>query len=113
MKKYMLSTLSLLVSLMILMSSITFAGPTPIGKDKYAHASVSGVIEYGMNVNKPFCNWTPLERALFNVTVIGGGKEWYDHNHPNAHSADWNDIAADAVGAFGTEGCIWLIHKRF
>ena len=35
MKKYMLSTLSLLVSLMILMSSITFAGPTPIGKDKY------------------------------------------------------------------------------
>ena len=87
MKKYMLSTLSLLVSLMILMSSITFAGPTPIGKDKYAHASLSGVIEYGMNLNKPFCNWTPLERALFNVTVIGGRKEWYDRSSFNSYES--------------------------
>ena len=28
-------------SLMILMSSITFADHTPIGKEKYAHASLS------------------------------------------------------------------------
>ena len=25
----------------------------------------------------------------------------------------WEDIAADAVGAFGAEGTLWIVHKNF
>lgn len=40
-------------------------------------------------------------------------KSWYDSRHPDRHSADWGDIAADAVGAVSAEGVVWLIHKEW
>ena len=45
--------------------------------------------------------------------LVGGGKEWYDARHPENHTAEWGDVAADAVGAFGAEGTIWIVHKSF
>ena len=57
-------------------------------------------LEYTLKDAKPFCKWKPWQRALFVTGVIGGAKEWYDSRHPSKHSADWGDIAADAVGAF-------------
>jgi hypothetical protein len=51
--------------------------------------------------------------VAFNVGVIGGGKELYDHKHPDRHSADWGDIAADAVGAVSAEGVVWLYRKEW
>ena len=46
-------------------------------------------------------------------SVIGGGKEWYDSRHPNNHSAEWGDIAADAIGAVSAEGVVWVVHKTW
>ena len=84
-----------------------------IQRDKYTHAGVCYAIEYTLKDCKPFSRWKPWQRALFTTVVIGGGKEWYDARHPNRHSADWGDIAADAVGAFGAEGVVWLVHKTW
>lgn len=47
------------------------------------------------------------------MAVIGGAKELYDHRNPNSHTAEWGDIGADAIGAFGAEGMVWLVHKSF
>lgn len=84
-----------------------------ITRDKYTHAGVCYALEYTLKDAKPFCKWKPWQRALFTTVVIGGGKEWYDSRHPDRHSADLGDIAADAVGAFGAEGTIWIVHKSF
>ena len=81
--------------------------------DKYDHASACYGIEMTLAQAKPFNKWKPWQRALFTTAVIGGGKEWYDHNHPDSHTASWDDIAADAVGAFGAEGTLWIVHKNF
>lgn len=32
------------------------------------------------------------------VVLIGLGKEIYDYLHPESHTADWKDFAADLVG---------------
>ena len=84
-----------------------------IQRDKYTHAGVCYAIEYTLKDAKPFNKWRPWQRALFVTGVIGGGKEWYDARHPQSHSADWGDIAADAVGAMSAEGMIWLVHKTW
>lgn len=81
--------------------------------DKAAHVGASAAVGVFMAKNKPFCKWKPWQRVLANVTVVGGGKELYDHKHPSKHSAEWGDIAADAVGAIGAEGTVWLIHKTW
>ena len=62
---------------------------------------------------KPFKKWKPWQRMLFTVGVIGGAKEWYDSRHSSNHSAEWGDIAADAVGTAAGEGYIWLVHKEW
>lgn len=84
-----------------------------ITRDKYVHAGTCYAIETTLAQAKPFNKWKPWQRVLFTTVVIGGGKEWYDHNHPDSHTADWGDIAADAVGAATGEGVIWLVHKEF
>lgn len=81
--------------------------------DKTLHISASAVTETILAHNKPFCTWNPWQRSLFNVLVIGGGKEWYDSRHPNNHSAEWGDIAADAIGAVSSEGVVWVVHKTW
>ena len=81
--------------------------------DKTLHISASAVTETVLAHNKPFCTWKPWQRSLFNVLIIGGGKEWYDSRHPNNHSAEWGDIAADAVGAVSAEGVVWVVHKTW
>lgn len=86
---------------------------SPIGSDKYTHAAVCYAIEYTLHDIKPFSKWKPWQRALFTTAVIGGGKELYDSRHPDRHSAEWGDIAADAVGAASAEGVVWLIHKEW
>ena len=83
------------------------------GIDKPLHTSASAVAETVLVHNKPFCKWKPWQRSLFNVVIIGGGKEWYDSRHPNNHSAEWGDIVADAVGAVSAEGVVWLYHKEW
>ena len=84
-----------------------------ITHDKYDHASACYGIELTLSECKPFKSWKPWQRALFTTAVIGGGKEWYDARHPEHHTAEWGDIAADACGAFGAEGTLWLVHKSF
>lgn len=78
--------------------------------DKTMHTGASYAIGVAIAQNKPFCKWKPWQRTLFNVAVIGGGKEWYDSRH-KGHSADWGDIKADFVGAVSTEGVMWVAHK--
>lgn len=84
-----------------------------VTRDKYEHVGACYAIEMTLSQAKPFNKWKPWQRALFTVGVIGGGKEWYDSHHPDAHTAEWGDIAADAVGATTGEGTLWLIHKSF
>ena len=81
--------------------------------DKTLHISASAVTETILAHNKPFCTWKPWQRSLFNAAVIGGGKEWYDSRHPNNHSAEWGDIAADVIGAVSAEGVVWIVHKTW
>lgn len=86
---------------------------TGIDKDKAQHIGACYAAELTLREMKPFNRWKPWQRALFVTGVIGGAKELYDARHPQSHSADWGDIAADAVGAFGAEGMIWLVHKTW
>lgn len=102
-----------LPTLLLVLLLLTTPASAKIQRDKYIHAGVCYAIEYTLKDVKPFSKWKPWQRALFTTAVIGGGKEWYDHNHPSKHSADWGDIAADAVGAFGAEGVMWIVHKSF
>ena len=80
--------------------------------DKALHTSVSAVTETALAHNKPFCKWKAWQRSLLNVSVIGGGKEWYDSKH-GGHSAEWGDIAADVIGAVSAEGVVWVVHKTW
>jgi uncharacterized protein YfiM (DUF2279 family) len=91
--------------------SFCYAGGIP--QDKAQHIGACYAAELTLREVKPFNRWKPWQRALFVTGVIGGGKEWYDSRHPDKHSADWGDIAADATGALGAEGMMWLIHKSF
>lgn len=84
-----------------------------IHHDKAQHIGASYAAELTLREMKPFSKWKPWQRVLFTTVVIGGAKEWYDHNHPSAHSAEWGDIAADAIGAAGAEGTVWLLHKTW
>lgn len=81
--------------------------------DKYDHASACYGIELTLSQTKLFSKWKPWQRALFTTALIGGGKEWYDARHPDKHTAEWGDVAADAVGAFGAEGTLWIVHKTW
>ena len=103
--------LSGFLACMFVVPSIAFAGS--IGRDKYEHIGACYAVELTLREMKPFNKWKPWQRALFTTVVIGGAKEWYDHNHSDRHSAEWGDIAADAIGAFGAEGTIWLLHKTW
>ena len=107
MRKLAIITAALLILLSMPVSAKT------ITHDKYDHASACYGIELTLSECKPFAKWKPWQRALFTTAVIGGGKEWYDHVHPEHHTAEWGDIAADAVGAFGAEGTLWLVHKTW
>jgi uncharacterized protein YfiM (DUF2279 family) len=84
-----------------------------VHKDKAQHIGVCYATELVLAEVKPFKKWKPWQRILFTTIVIGGGKEWYDSRHPDHHSAEWGDVAADFVGAASAEGTIWLIHKSF
>ena len=68
-----------------------------IGKDKILHFACSFAIELVLAVVLP--SWLPWMRAALNVILIGGGKELYDKQHPDKHTADWLDLAADFIGA--------------
>ena len=84
-----------------------------IGHDKYDHAVACYGVEYTLSECKPFKKWKRWQRALFTTAVIGCGKERYDALHPDKHTAEWGGVAADAGGAFGAEGTIWLVHKTW
>ena len=102
------------VMLMIgLFTTPAFCSAGGIDRDKQMHIGASAAVEVFMAHNKPFNSWAPWQRSLFNVVVIGGAKELYDSRHPDRHSADWGDIGADAIGAFGAEGMIWLVHTTW
>jgi len=104
----------LAVMLMIgLFTTPAFCSAGGIDRDKQMHIGASAAVEVFMAHNKPFNSWAPWQRSLFNVVVIGGAKELYDSRHPDRHSADWGDIGADAIGAFGAEGMIWLVHTTW
>ena len=84
-----------------------------VHKDKAQHIGACYAAELTLREMKPFCKWKPWQRVLFTTAVIGGAKEWYDHKHPSNHSAEWGDIAADAIGAVMAEGTVWLVHKTW
>lgn len=86
------------------------ASAQSISQDKVQHFGAGVAIDSAEKVIFP--NWTPFERFL-GVAAIAGGKEWYDHNHSDRHSAEWKDFAATCLGGLAGEGCIWLIHKTW
>lgn len=98
MKIKKLITAALMTTMLI--PTVCFA---EIQKDKVIHVGASTAVGLFLAQNKPFNKWKPWQRVLFNVAVVGGGKELYDSRH-FGHSADWGDIAADSVGAVGAEG---------
>jgi uncharacterized protein YfiM (DUF2279 family) len=102
-----------LPTILLALLLLTTPAHAQISRDKYTHAGVCYAIEYTLKDAKPFNRWKPWQRALFVTGVIGGGKEWYDARHPDRHSADWGDIAADAVGACTAEGVVWLYRKTW
>ena len=64
--------------------------------DKMAHAAAgfviySACIIFDAATDNEFLD--PLT-CLIPVAVAAGGKEWYDHQHPENHSAEWSDVAA-------------------
>ena len=79
-----------------------------IPRDKLLHAGVSFLIELVLTAVLP--SWLPWMRAALNVILIGGGKEIYDKQHPDKHTADWLDLAADAVGAILGE-ILWVVMR--
>lgn len=101
------------VAIGLLVGASLTANAQGVTHDKYDHASACYGIELTLSQTKPFSKWKPWQRALFTTAVIGGGKEWYDHVHPENHTAEWGDIAADACGAFGAEGTLWIVHKTW
>ena len=101
------------IVLAALMITSSFCYASEIHNDKAQHIGASYAAELTLRETKPFCKWKPWQRALFTTAVIGGAKEWYDHNHPQNHSAEWDDIVADAIGAAIAEGAVWFIHKTF
>lgn len=70
-----------------------------IQQDKAQHIGACFATELVLSQTKPFKKWKSWQRILFTTAIIGGAKEWYDHKHPSAHTAEWGDIAADFVGA--------------
>lgn len=104
----------ILTALFCAMAVMLPASAAPaISHDKYDHAITCYAVESTLAQSKPFNRWKPWQRALFTTAVIGGSKEWYDSRHQDKHTASWGDIAADAIGAFGSEGTLWIIHKRW
>ena len=71
-----------------------------IPKDKLMHFAVCFALDLSLSL---LGLWTPILRFLFVTVGIGGAKEIYDWKHPEAHDADWRDLAADAVGALFAE----------
>ena len=104
--------LAIITAALLILLSMPVSAKT-ITHDKYDHVSACYGIEMTLSQAKPFSKWKPWQRALFTTAVIGGGKEWYDHSHQDSHTASWSDIAADAVGAFGAEGTLWIVNKNF
>ncbi len=102
--------ITVMLAVLVAVPSFCYASNSP---DKQKHIGVSCAIGVAMAQNKPFNKWKPRQRALFNVVVVGGAKEWYDSKHPEHHTAEWGDIAADAIGAVSAEGVVWLYHKTF
>lgn len=88
------------------------ASASAIEKDKAQHIGACYAAELTLREMKPFRNWKPWQRVLFTTVVIGGGKEWYDSKY-DGHSAEWGDIAADAIGAASAEGVVWVVHKTW
>ena len=105
--------LAIITAALLMLMPMPVSAQKTITHDKYDHVSACYGIEMTLAQAKPFSKWKPWQRSLFNVVIIGGGKEWYDSRHPDSHTASWSDIAADAVGAFGAEGTIWIVHKTW
>ncbi len=78
-----------------------------IGNDKLLHFFACLVAEVLFSLIVPV--WAPWQRWLFVVVIIGGGKELYDMQHPDEHDAEWQDLAADAVGALVGELVILIL----
>jgi len=93
-----------------LVLSLPLSANASIPQDKAQHFGAGVAIDSAESVIFP--KWTPLERFL-GVAAIAGGKEWYDHNHSDRHSAEWKDFAATCIGGLTGEGCIWIVHKEW
>ena len=105
--------LAIITAALLILLPMPVSAQKTITHDKYDHMSACYGIEMTLAQAKPFNRWKPWQRVLFTTAVIGGGKEWYDHNHPGSHTASWEDIAAYGVGAFGAEGTIGVVHKTW
>ena len=105
--------LAIITAALLILLPMPVSAQKTITHDKYDHVSACYGIEMTLAQAKPFNKWKPWQRALFTTAVIGGGKEWYDARHPDKHTAEWGDVAADAVGAFGAEGTLWIVHKTW
>ena len=78
-----------------------------IPRDKILHFACSFAIELVLAAVLP--SWLPWTRAALNVILIGGGKELYDKQHPDKHTAEWQDLAADFIGAILGEVLVCMI----
>lgn len=84
--------------------------------DKAAHASVYGLLALlyilGLHVSFPLTSTTRKALgAAFLATLYGGADEWHQRYVPG-RSADWQDWAADAVGAVCAAVMVYWLSRR-
>lgn len=89
----------LLVMMFIGMFGKVNAGNFTIADDKFKHmyvgAGIYGLCVMGGGVLDAFDvkdHWLTPVKCLIPVAVIGAGKEIYDYNHPESHTAEFADF---------------------
>lgn len=81
---------------LLLILALTLSLNAGVAGDKFMHAGAGFVIYVGCLVATDVLHRSKenVWMCLIPVAVAGVGKEVYDHNHPDNHTAEWQDAAA-------------------
>lgn len=95
------------VAALFLLTSPNNAHGAEVAKDKKMHVALSTFLGAAASAQIEGKTEHPVAWSIFAAMVPGIAKEVYDKAHPQAHKAEWGDLAADLVGA--TAGA-WIGH---
>jgi hypothetical protein len=84
------------------------ASAQSIAPDKQKHAGVGAALNLGLQAAG-----VKKETAWCIAGAVFIGKELYDARHRDRHTPELADIGAGVAGVLVSEGCVWLIHKRW